>query len=180
MCQQRWPPKPLGPSRSSASFFISYSNAITYPGCRFIYWSILSQICTTAGFEQFWCKVLGYLFCHVHSEWYSTAGVHRQWWSVLLSPKLTWLFASLSQSPSSDLIRHKVESMAGYVPQGEGQPSSVQTPGSLLPQDDTNTVNGSTVSLSCCLTLQTHLHQVNGCTYKHLKADQVKGAVHPK
>lgn len=93
---------------------------------------------------------------------------------VLLPLKLTWLFAALGQSLSSDLVRQEVESIAGYVPQGKGQPSSEQTPGSLLLQYDSNTMKGSTVSVSSCLTLQTHLHQVNGCTNKHLKADQVK------
>lgn len=89
--------------------------------------------------------------------------------------KLTWLFGGLSQSLSSQLVRQKVESIARYVPQGEGQPSSEQTPGSVLLQDDGNTVNGPTVSVSSCLTLQTHLHQVNGHTNTYLKADQVKG-----
>lgn len=96
----------------------------------------------------------------------------------LLPLRLTWLFAVLGQSLSGDLVRQEVESITGYVPQGEGQPSSEQTPESVLLQDDGNTVDGSTVSVNSCLILQTHLHQVNGCTNKHLKADQVKESVH--
>ncbi len=98
---------------------------------------------------------------------------------ALLSLKLTWLLAGFSQSAANDLVRQEVKSIAGYIPQGEGQPSSEQTPGSLLLQDNSNTMNGSTVTSCSCLTLQTHLHQVNRCTNKHLIADQVQGSVHP-
>lgn len=92
----------------------------------------------------------------------------------LLTLKLTWLFAALSQSLSNDFVRQEVDPIAGYVPQGQGQPPSEQTPGSFLLQDDGNTVKRSTVSVSSYLTLQAHLHQVNRCRKKHLKADQVK------
>lgn len=88
---------------------------------------------------------------------------------------LTWLFACLSQSLSSHLIRQKVQSIARDVPQGKGHHSSEQTPGSILLQDGSNTVDGPLVSVNSCLALQAHLHQVNGCTGKHLRADQVEG-----
>lgn len=97
---------------------------------------------------------------------------------VVLSLKLTCLFATLCQSLSSDFIRQKVESITGNVPQGEGQPASAQPPGSLLLQDDRDTVNGSKVPASSCLPLQTHLHQVNGYGKNHLTEGNVKGSVH--
>lgn len=89
--------------------------------------------------------------------------------------RLTWLFASLCQRLTSDLIRQEVESIAGHVPQSESHASSEQTPGSLLPQDDSHAVDGPAVTVSVSLTLQTHLHQVDWCTNQHLKEDSLKG-----
>lgn len=100
---------------------------------------------------------------------------------VALSPlTLTWLFAAPGQSLPSDLVGQKVEAVAGYVPQGHGQPPPEQTPGPLFPQDDGDTVDGSSVSADAGLILQTHLHQVDGGVRTHLQGGSSLSAVPPK
>lgn len=86
----------------------------------------------------------------------------------------TWLSAFVSQHPDSEFIRQEVESITGYVPQGQGPHSPEEPPDTLLSQDHGHTVHGASVlitsqtSPSFSLALQADFHQVYGSSYKHL------------
>lgn len=93
-----------------------------------------------------------------------------------ISLQLTCPLAFFSQKPAGDFVRQEVDSIAGYISQGKSQPPSKQSPWPLLPQDDSHTVNGTSIpvttnpSPALGLGLQAYLHQVNRRSNHHLAA----------